>query len=164
MHEITPRLQAASSLFQKQIALSEITTKISQSVDESLSKQQKEFFLRQQLAAIQRELSSLRSPSSNLPSSSATDSSAFGATSTGANGGNELDDDESAESSDLLDIRSKIECMEQGSEERKMGVREWRRLKRIPGGSVENGVIRTYVSRSQHGSVPSFSNADQHEA
>jgi ATP-dependent Lon protease len=162
MHEITPRLQAASSLFQKHIALSEITTKISQSVDESLSKQQKEFFLRQQLAAIQRELSSLRS--SSLPSSSATDSSAFGATSTGANGGNELDDDESAESSDLLDIRSKIECMEQGSEERKMGVREWRRLKRIPGGSVENGVIRSYVSRSQHGSVPSFSNADQHEA
>lgn len=35
--------------------------------------------------------------------------------------------------------------MEQGSEERKMGVREWRRLKRIPQGSVENGVIQSYL-------------------
>ena len=30
-------------------------------------------------------------------------------------------------------------------EERKMGIREWRRLKGIPQGSVENSVIRSYV-------------------
>jgi len=35
--------------------------------------------------------------------------------------------------------------MQSGTEERKMGIREWRRLKRIPQGSVENGVIRNYV-------------------
>lgn len=47
----------------------------------------------------------------------------------------------------MAELKKKIEAMEPGSEERKMGVREWRRLKRIPAGSVENGVIRSYVSR-----------------
>ena len=56
-----------------------------------------------------------------------------------------MDDDEQADADDLADLRRRIEAMEIGSEERKMGVREWRRLKRIPQGSVENGVIRTYV-------------------
>lgn len=46
----------------------------------------------------------------------------------------------------MADLKRKIEAMAHGSEERKMGVREWRRLKRIPVGSVENGVIRSYVS------------------
>ncbi|EDR09375.1 uncharacterized protein LACBIDRAFT_326126 [Laccaria bicolor S238N-H82] len=45
----------------------------------------------------------------------------------------------------MADLKRRIEAMEPGSEERKMGVREWRRLKRIPQGSVENGVIRSYL-------------------
>lgn len=59
--------------------------------------------------------------------------------------GSELDDDEQHEADDMADLKRRIEAMEPGSEERKMGVREWRRLKRIPQGSVENGVIRSYV-------------------
>ena len=59
--------------------------------------------------------------------------------------GSELDEDEQADADDLADLRKKIEAFDAGSEERKVGVREWRRLKRIPQGSVENGVIRTYV-------------------
>lgn len=100
-----------------------------------MSKQQKEYFLRQQLAAIQRELSNLhRGPNSKRGSTPATDDRP-----------NELDDDEVHEAEDMADIRRKIEAMDVGSEERKTGVREWRRLKRIPQGSVEHGVIRTYV-------------------
>ena len=110
----------------KHTSISEISKKIASAVDESVSKQQKEFFLRQQLAAIQRELNQLSSGSGDSPSS-------------------ELDEDESANDSDMADIRRKIESMGTGSEERKMSVREWRRLKRIPAGSVEHGVIRTYV-------------------
>jgi len=129
-------------MFLKQTSISEVSTKIAAAVDESLSKQQKEFFLRQQLAAIQRELHALhRSPSSN--SNSITQP----ADGTGS-GASELDDDEQAEADDMADLRRRIEAMEVGSEERKMGVREWRRLKRIPQGSVENGVIRTYVGLS----------------
>jgi len=64
----------------------------------------------------------------------------------GSGGLSELDDDEQHEADDMADLKRRIEAMEPGSEERKMGVREWRRLKRIPAGSVENGVIRSYVS------------------
>jgi ATP-dependent Lon protease len=125
------RLKLATELFVKQASISEVSKKIAASVDESLSKQQKEFFLRQQLSAIQRELNSLSSGARG------------GTHVTGPN--SELDDDEQHEIDDMADLKKKIEAMEHGSEERKMGVREWRRLKRIPQGSVENGVIRTYL-------------------
>lgn len=142
------RLKLATEMFLKQTSISEVSTKIAAAVDESLSKQQKEFFLRQQLAAIQRELQALhRSPSSSSPSSNSAALPTDGntTTATGTGGTSELDDDEQAEADDLADLRKRIEAMEVGSEERKMGVREWRRLKRIPQGSVENGVIRSYL-------------------
>ncbi len=116
-----------------------MTKRISNAVDESLSKQQKEFFLRQQLAAIQRELQALqRSNGDKSPNSTTRSGASEGTTS-------ELDDDEQHDADDMADLKRKIEAMAPGSEERKMGVREWRRLKRIPQGSVENGVIRNYV-------------------
>ncbi|KAF8714415.1 hypothetical protein AX14_012711 [Amanita brunnescens Koide BX004] len=124
------RLKLATEIFLKQASISEVTKKIATAVDESLSKQQKEFFLRQQLAAIQRELSALQRSS------------------TGDGGGgtqSELDDDEQHEADDMADLKRKIEGIAPGSEERKMGVREWRRLKRIPQGSVEHGVVRSYL-------------------
>lgn len=126
------RLKLATEIFLKQASISEVTKKIATAVDESLSKQQKEFFLRQQLAAIQRELSTLQRSSTGEG---------------GAGGGtlSELDDDEQHEADDMADLKRKIEGMAHGSEERKMGVREWRRLKRIPQGSVEHGVVRSYV-------------------
>ncbi|PBK92746.1 ATP-dependent protease La [Armillaria gallica] len=128
------RLSLATDIFLKQASISEVSKKIASAVDESLSKQQKEFFLRQQLAAIQRELHSLTSNSPRNPNSNSAESS-----------GSELDDDEQHDADDLADLKRKIEAMDHGSEERKMGVREWRRLKRIPQGSVENGVIRNYL-------------------
>ncbi|KAF9528747.1 ATP-dependent protease La [Crepidotus variabilis] len=150
------RLQLASEIFIKQTSISEVSKKIANAVDESLSKQQKEYFLRQQLAAIQRELHSLQRsagtspvggglPSSNSPLGGGLgDGGANGTGGTSATG-SELDDDEQHEADDLADLKRRIEAMEPGSEERKMGVREWRRLKRIPPGSVENGVIRSYL-------------------
>jgi ATP-dependent Lon protease len=138
-HETKSRLEAATSIFLKQANIAEVSTKISNAVDESLSKQQKEFFLRQQLAAIQRELQALNRVSTTSPSGP-IGGPGFGG------GLNDLGDDEQAEADDLVDLKRRIEAMEQGSEERKVGVREWRRLKRIPQGSVENGVIRSYVS------------------
>jgi ATP-dependent Lon protease len=133
------RLKIATEILTKQTSISEVSKKIATAVDESLSKQQKEFFLRQQLAAIQRELSTLTKPNTQ------------GGTNTGApNTSSELEDDEQQEADDLAELKRRILAMQEGSEERKMGVREWRRLKRIPQGSVEHGVIRTYVS------VPNF--------
>ncbi|KLO17734.1 ATP-dependent protease La [Schizopora paradoxa] len=131
------RLKRATALFIKQTSITEVAKKIAHAVDESVSKQQKEFFLRQQMAAIQRELNALNNSRSNLGAGVGSDSDSGSAS--------ELDDDEAANADDMADIRRKIEAMEPGSEERKMSVREWRRLKRIPQGSVENGVIRSYL-------------------
>nr|GAT46762.1 ATP-dependent protease La [Mycena chlorophos] len=123
------RLSVAAEIFSKLASISEVTSKIATQVEESVYKQQKEHFLRQQLAAIHKELQSLSGPG-NLVN---------------GQGSSELDDDEQHEADDLADLKRRIEAMEPGSEERKMGVREWRRLKRIPQGSVENGVIRSYL-------------------
>ncbi len=46
----------------------------------------------------------------------------------------------------MAEIRSKIEAMAKDSEERKMAVRDWKRLQRIPSGSAEHSVVRNYVS------------------
>ncbi|KAF7356874.1 Lon protease-like protein [Mycena venus] len=126
------RLTLATEIFTKLVSISEVSTKIATQVEESVYKQQKEHFLRQQLAAIHKELQSLSSSSS-------------GALVDGQSPSSELDDDEQHEADDMADLKRRIEAMEPGSEERKMGVREWRRLKRIPQGSVENGVIRSYL-------------------
>ncbi|KAI5993396.1 ATP-dependent protease La [Pisolithus marmoratus] len=137
---VEDRLRRATELFVKQTSISEVSQKIASAVDESLSRQQKEYFLRQQLAAIQRELQNLYTTTNAGPGGP---SGSPGLKSGGS--GSEPDDDDQADADDLADLKKKIEALEAGSEERKVGVREWRRLKRIPQGSVENGVIRTYL-------------------
>ena len=137
------RLRLATEMFIKQASISEVSKKIATAVDESLSKQQKEFFLRQQLAAIQRELHALQKSNGIM---SVNEISSNPSNKNEAGSSNELDDDEQHEIDDMADLKKRIEAMAHDSEERKMGVREWRRLKRIPAGSVENGVIRSYVS------------------
>lgn len=163
------RLQNATDIFLKQASISEVSRKIASAVDESLSKQQKEFFLRQQLQAIQRELQALQRSSNNnnnnsgsnpgttSPAPSPEQPKANTKSDPAVDGGSasELDDDEQHEADDMAELKKRIEAMAPGSEERKMGVREWRRLKRIPQASVENGVIRTYASISRFDLVTS---------
>ncbi|KAI6118128.1 Lon protease C-terminal proteolytic domain-containing protein [Pisolithus thermaeus] len=137
---VEDRLRRATELFVKQASISEVSQKIANAVDDSLSRQQKEYFLRQQLAAIQRELQSLYTTGNASPGSpSGSPGLKIGGS------GSEPDDDEQADADDLADLKKKIEALEAGSEERRVSIREWRRLKRIPQGSVENGVIRTYL-------------------
>ncbi|KAI0759131.1 ATP-dependent protease La [Fomes fomentarius] len=125
------RLRRATELFVKQASITEVTKKIAQSIDESLSKQQKEFFLRQQLTAIQRELNNLNAGSSSGSRSPDNHS--------------DLDDTEQSDAEDMAEIRSKIEAMAKDSEERKIAVRDWKRLQRIPPGSAEHSVVRNYL-------------------
>ncbi|KAJ7626429.1 ATP-dependent protease La [Mycena polygramma] len=132
LNDAEARLTLAAEIFAKLASISEVSTKIATQVEESVYKQQKEHFLRQQLAAIHKELQALSGSSpGNLVD--------------GQSQSSELDDDEKHEADDMADLKRRIEAMKPGSEERKMGVREWRRLKRIPQGSVENGVIRSYL-------------------
>lgn len=96
------------------------------------------------MAAIQRELDALQRFNNAGAGVKAGRNAGWNANKS-AGIGNELNDDEQNDTDDLVELKQKIEAMEPDSEERKMCVREWRRLKRIPAGSVENGVIRTYV-------------------
>jgi len=56
----------------------------------------------------------------------------------------ELDDDSQHEADNLANLKNKIEAMQFGME-RKIGIREWRRFKRIFQGSVGIGVMRSYA-------------------
>lgn len=133
------RVKKAAQLFAKHASITEVSKKIIKAVDDSLSKQQKEFFLRQQLIAIQRELANLQRNKNQALGSG---------TGTGMSGDSlgDLEGDEGNAEDDLAEIRRRIEAMERNTDERKMAVREWRRLKRIPQQSAEYGVLRNYVS------------------
>jgi ATP-dependent Lon protease len=139
------RVQIATSLFSKHASIKEVSEKINNAVDESLTRQQKEFYLRQQLKAIQRELANLnRTGQSTKGASPGEFNDGDKASPEKDAGANEFDED-GDDSEYLTEVRAKLERMVPGSEERKMGVKEYRRLKRIPGGSVEHSVVRTYV-------------------
>jgi len=86
------------------------------------------------ILAIQRELSAAQRGISDSNTSSSANN---GATS-------ELDDDDQHKVDDSADLK-KIETIQSGTEKRKVGMRERRKLKRIPQGSVKNGIIRSYV-------------------
>jgi ATP-dependent Lon protease len=54
--EIRERMQAVLQLLRKELDISKLQSKIRQQLDERISKQQREFFLREQLKAIKQEL------------------------------------------------------------------------------------------------------------
>lgn len=54
--DITARLTKVRDFYRKQLALLQVQTKLRQEVEESTAKQQREFYLRQQMRAIQKEL------------------------------------------------------------------------------------------------------------
>ncbi|KAF9265144.1 hypothetical protein L218DRAFT_899488 [Marasmius fiardii PR-910] len=149
------RLNLSINILNKLHTKLEVTSRIAHAVDESLSKQQKEFFLRQQMRAIEKELRDLQQPSHNPSQSHASSNDGNPNRGGESQRGSELDLDQSpdAEDAELLEIKRKIEAMEPGSEERKAGVREWRRYRRLtgsggPGGggmSVEGSVIRGWL-------------------
>ncbi|KAH9039670.1 ATP-dependent protease La [Lactarius pseudohatsudake] len=60
------RLQHVTNVLAKQLSIVEVSSKIATAVDESLSKQQKALFLRQQLAAISAELQRLEPGNTDL--------------------------------------------------------------------------------------------------
>jgi ATP-dependent Lon protease len=130
------RLVTATKILVKHNSISEVSQKITSDVNESLSKQQKEFYLRQQLAAIQRELAQLQGTG---------DTRRFLPGPSGSKPVSELDDDTKQDADELNDMRSRIEALDKESDVRKVCVREWRRMKRTQPSSVEQGVIRSYV-------------------
>jgi ATP-dependent Lon protease len=110
----------------KQLSIAEVSTKIATAVDESLSKQQKALFLRQQLAAINAELQRLEPANTDLHGS-----------------GNIAEDED-----DLDVLVRRVDALPAGTEVRRVASTEARRLKRIPPQNAEHGVVRNYVRTS----------------
>jgi ATP-dependent Lon protease len=120
------RLQHVTHVLTKQLSIAEVSTKIATAVDESLSKQQKALFLRQQLAAINAELQRLEPVNTDLHGS-----------------GNIAEDED-----DLDVLVRRVDALPAGSEVRRVASTEARRLRRIPPQNAEHGVVRNYVSAS----------------
>ena len=117
------RLQHVTHVLTKQLSIAEVSTKIATAVDESLSKQQKALFLRQQLAVINAELQRLEPANAGLHGS-----------------GNIAEDED-----DLDVLVSRVDMLPTGTEVRRVASAEARRLKRIPPQNAEHGVVRNYV-------------------
>ncbi|KAF8262462.1 Lon protease C-terminal proteolytic domain-containing protein [Lactarius quietus] len=117
------RLQHVTNVLAKQLSIVEVSSKIATAVDESLSKQQKALFLRQQLAAINAELQRLEPGNTDLHGT-----------------GNGQEDEDELE----LLIR-RVDTLPAGSEVRRVASSEARRLKRIPPQNAEHGVVRNYL-------------------
>lgn len=105
------------------MSIAEVSTKIATAVDESLSKQQKAFFLRQQLAAINAELQRLEPASTDLHGTAVS-----------------IEDEDELET-----LIRRVDALPAGSEVRRVASAEARRLKRIPPQNAEHGVVRNYV-------------------
>ena len=117
------RLQHVTHVLTKQLSIAEVSTKIATSVDESLSKQQKALFLRQQLAVINAELQHLEPANARLHGS-----------------GNIAEDED-----DLDVLIHRVDAPPSVTEVRRVASTEARRLKRIPLRNAEHDVARNYV-------------------
>jgi ATP-dependent Lon protease len=117
------RLQHVTTVLTKQLSIAEVSTKIATAVDESLSKQQKALFLRQQLAAINAELQRLEVGNSDFHGT-----------------GNVVEDEDELEA-----LARRVDALPPGTEVRRVASTEARRLKRIPPQNAEHGVVRNYV-------------------
>ncbi|KAG8854338.1 hypothetical protein FRB91_003660 [Serendipita sp. 411] len=115
------------------------------------------------MAAIQRELAELNRVGKGSPKPSGVPGKQKPDGGEADVGSNEFDED-GDEADYLAEIKSKIEIMMPGSEERKTGVKEYKRLKRIPAGSMENGVIRTYLDWLTSLPWPSMENTQEDQS
>ncbi|KAG8798699.1 hypothetical protein FRC16_006730 [Serendipita sp. 398] len=110
------RLQLATSLLSKQASIAEVSQKINSAVDETLTKQQKEYYLRQQLQAIQRELAELNRVGKGSPKPSGVPGKQKPDGGEADVGSNEFDED-GDEADYLAEIKSKIEIMMPGKDQ-----------------------------------------------
>jgi ATP-dependent Lon protease len=134
------RLQHVTHVLTKKLSIVEVSTKIATAVDESLSKQQKALFLRQQLAAINAELQRLEPANPDLHGS-----------------GNIAEDED-----DLDVLVRRVDALPAGTEVRRVASTEARRLRRIPPQNAEHGVVRNYVRTPvflTHASCPTLRSA-----
>lgn len=122
---LSVRITLTCNMVSKLIASKEVAEKINKSVEDNISKQQREFILRQKLNAIRKELG-------ELPKNGDSQRSAPGA---------DNDDDEE----EIEQLAKKLEGMDLGREGTKIVQRELKRLKRMQPSQAEYQVCHTYL-------------------
>jgi ATP-dependent Lon protease len=108
--DVRKRLEKLSTILTREIDLLELGLKIQSQVQSEVSKNQKEFYLRQQMRAIQKELG-----------------------------------EGDTRSTEVEELRKRIEAAEMPVEARKAADNELERLRIIPPESAEHTVVRTYL-------------------
>lgn len=123
---LNQRIDLVTKLMNEYIEAAKITEKIDKSVEDSISKQQREFILRQKLNAIKEELGE-------------KNGGAFkGGMSKGANADNDEDEE-------ISELKKKLDDADIPEEGRKIVNREFKRLKRMHPTQAEYQVCRTYL-------------------
>jgi ATP-dependent Lon protease len=111
LDQVTDKLRLLIQLLQRELAVRELGRKITSDTQERLSKTQREYYLREQLRSIQRELG----------------------------------DEQSGSSTEVADLRRRIEEAGLPEEARREAERELTRLASISAASPEHGMIVTYL-------------------
>ncbi|BFZ59778.1 hypothetical protein YB2330_000796 [Saitoella coloradoensis] len=119
---ITERLQTVIDILESRVEKLKVEEDIKGSVQDSLQKRGREFYLRQQLEAIRNELAATKK--------------------TGTKSGKDDEDDED----DLAALKKKIEAGNLPPEVKKVCSRELKRLQQIPPQQAEHNLIHTYLS------------------
>lgn len=119
------RIKIVSELVSQRVNTIKVTDKINKSVEDNLTKQQREFILRQQLNAIKDELGEGKRDDSSISSRSSSPK-----------------DDEDEE---IEELRAKLTKADLGEEGRKTVQRELKRLKRMHPTQTEYQVCRNYL-------------------
>ena len=125
---LSERIKFTGELVSQKVSLIQVTDKINKSVEDNISKQQREFILRQQLNAIREELGD-DGPNKNNDQIS-------------SRGLAPPKDDEDEE---IEDLKKKLNDLDLGQEGRKVVQRELKRLKRMHPTQAEYQVCRTYL-------------------
>ena len=112
---IDKRLDKLANILAKEIELLKVENKIMTEVKQQIDKSQKEYFLREQLKAIEREL------------------------------GDDVDDDDDSGLSPAADYKAKIENSDMPPYAREKALEEAKRLRHMQFGSAEISVIQNYL-------------------
>jgi ATP-dependent Lon protease len=107
---VAAKLRRLLDLLQREVAVRELGRKITSETEERLTKKQREYYLREQLRSIQRELG-----------------------------------EEDAGSTEVADLRRRLEAAGLSEEARREADRELARLESIPAASPEHGMVVTYL-------------------
>ncbi|VVT43912.1 uncharacterized protein SAPINGB_P000208 [Magnusiomyces paraingens] len=128
---LNERIDMVTTLIEQHIESEKISEKIDKSVEDNISKQQREFILRQKLNAIKEELGEKNSNGAGSGK--------------GGFGNRAASPDANEDEEDIADLKKKLDTLRLPEDGQKIVSRELKRLKRMHPTQAEYQVCRTYL-------------------